>query len=312
MQVTRSALHGPRSSDIMSQLRVNAYLMRLDPGLFCVVVSPTPGADESSGLPGVRLSLPPGPGGRPDAVTISGFRIGGWLTGQGDAALVRVVGGPAQIMVTIYQAEDGPDGYAPNLQVTRLLESRTVLREEPPAPMLGLVTPSAEAPARTQPAAMEVLAHVQGVGDVGAMLTDWLGDRGSRRWIEGFAVAPAEPVGARGIEYQAVLGPGWLSPWMEGGQFCGSRAMALPVLGLRVRLRGQAAIDHRVGYTATFVDGSQVGPVFDGEPCEVDGLAPLESFRLEIEPRTPAVAHMEVTGVTSLVKARKARSRSAG
>jgi hypothetical protein len=30
------------------------------------------------------------------------------------------------------------------------------------------------------------------------------------------------------IEYQAVLGRGWLSPWIEGGKFCGSRGMALP------------------------------------------------------------------------------------
>ena len=58
---------------------------------------------------------------------------------------------------------------------------------------------------------------------------------------KGFAIAPVADGPAEDIEYQAVLGRGWLSPWVEGGQFCGSRGMALPMLGLRVRLRGAGA-----------------------------------------------------------------------
>ena len=60
------------------------------------------------------------------------------------------------------------------------------------------------------------------------------GSRGSR-------LRPVGGIPADDIEYQAVLGRGWMSPWVEGGQFCGSRGMALPILGLRVRLRGASA-----------------------------------------------------------------------
>ena len=90
------------------------------------------------------------------------------------------------------------------------------------------------------------------------------------------------------IEYQAVLGRGWLSPWAEGGQFCGSRGMALPVLGLRLRLRGAAAQTHECSYSATFVDGTAIGPVPAGEACEAESLAPLESFQVIIHKRGAA------------------------
>jgi hypothetical protein len=87
-----------------------------------------------------------------------------------------------------------------------------------------------------------------------------------------------------------VLGRGWLSPWAEGGQYCGSRGMSLPILGLRVRLRGEAAETHDCSITATFVDGSRVGPMDTGEPAQAETLAPLEAFLLTITPRAGTAA----------------------
>jgi len=113
---------------------------------------------------------------------------------------------------------------------------------------------------------------------------DWMGERGSKRWIEGFGLLPSGGVAPADVEYQAVLGRGWLSPWAEGGQFCGSRGMSLPILGLRVRLKGAAAATHTVAVSATFVDGTAVGPVSDGEPCEAPSLSPLESFQVTLTP----------------------------
>jgi len=134
---------------------------------------------------------------------------------------------------------------------------------------------------------MEMVAHIQERADVGAMLGDWLGDRGSKRWIEGFGVMP-HGLSPTDVEYQAVLGRGWLSPWVEGGQFCGSRGMALPVLGFRIRLRNGLAETHEVTYSASFIDGSLVGPVADGEPCESDALAAMEAFLISVRPRGQA------------------------
>lgn len=257
----------------VSELKVSGHLMTLDAGLFCILQTPhAPEPRDGSGLPGVRISAPPGASSRPDAVSITTFRDDGWLAGPDDAALVRVSSGQAQILVTIYQSPAHGAEMAPRLQVVRLgpdaaqAESRTAPTTAPGAPV----------------ADPELVAHVARTGDVAVRIGEWVGVRGSKNWIEGFGIAPRDGIAPTDIEYQAVLGRGWLSPWIEGGKFCGSRGMALPVLGLRVRLLGAAAETYRCSYSATFVDGSSTGPVGEGEACEADSLAPLEAFQLEL------------------------------
>lgn len=323
--MSEAAQATPTAQRLVTELKVSGHLMTLDTGVFCIFHAP--GAvppDARTGLPGVRITRPPGPVFRPEAVTISTFREDGWLGGWDAAALVRVARGPAQILVTVYQAQDAA-GEAPRLQVLRLLDGAgsQALPAAPPAqvvasgqpavvpggpgaenvqPGRGAVAPAMVAnadpntAARMQPAAgpagsglqprdAEIIAHVQGRGDMLARLGDWIGERGSQRWVEGFALAPKQRIAAEDIEYQAVLGRGWLSPWVEGGQFCGSRGMGLPILGLRVRLRGAAAEDYECVLQASFVDGSTCGPADDGEPCQADSLAPLEAFQVSLRPR---------------------------
>jgi hypothetical protein len=272
----------PDRSPRITELNVSGHLMTLDTGVFCIVQTPSKGADLASGMPGVRVSIPPGPVSRPDVVEIAGFNADGWMSGFGDAALVRVSQGPAQVLVTVYQSVGAAD-QAPNLQVLRLLD------RAPPGRAVAAVAAPAAAPeavaAPAQPAVVDMVAHIQGRGDVGVVLGEWLGEPGSKRWIEGFAIAPAYGIAAQDIEYQAVLGRGWLSPWAEGGQFCGSRGMALPVLGLKLRLRGKAAEELECEYSGSFVDGTEVGPVPAGEACEAESLAPLEAFRVVVRRR---------------------------
>lgn len=272
------------------ELRVSGNLMTLDSGLYCIINKASSVADARSGMPGVRLSLPPGTDSRPECVQIATFRDDGYLSGGGDAALVRITNGPAHILVTSYLAPDHPEA-APSLQVVRLLEGGGMPAVAPAqAAPLGGPAHVPAAPAQAAPEVMDMVAHIQGRGDVGAHIGDRLGEVGSKRWIEGFAIAPTRNVAPADIEYQAVLGRGWLSPWVEGGEFCGSRGMALPVLGLRVRLRGDAARDYECSYAASFTDGTQVGPVAGGESCEAESLAPLESIQLVITARGAAPA----------------------
>lgn len=262
---------------IVTELKVSGQLMTLEPGVFCIF-NQGPAARDGSGLPGVRISLPPGAASA-DAVTISTFRQDGWLGGADSAALIRIRGGPGQVLVTVYQAPNG--GEPPKLQVVRLTDVPA-----DPAP----VARTPPTPSRPQPKLeeAEVAVHVNRVGDLLAMMGDWAGQPGSQRWIEGFALAPKRSIAPGDIEYQAILGRDWLSPWSEGGQYCGSRGMSLPLLGLRVRLRGAAAHGHDVSLEASFVNGQTVGPVGAGEACETDDLAALEAFRLSIRPRAEA------------------------
>jgi hypothetical protein len=263
----------------VEELKVSGHLMTLDAGLYCIIASRSPTAGGPSGLPAVRITPSPGPIGRPEAVSVRTFREDGLLAGTGDAALVRVLDGTAQILVTVYQAQGAKDA-APNLQVMRLSDAIAAV-----APAAAAVVPAAASAAA--PRKPEVLAHVQARGDIAVPLGEWMGEKGSGRWIEGFAIAP-EGIPPADIEYQAVLGKGWLSPWVEGAQFCGSRGMALPVLGLRVRLRNETSKSHALRIEASFADGSLIGPVGDGEVCESQALAPLEAFRIEVMPRDDA------------------------
>ncbi|MCQ8278168.1 hypothetical protein NFI95_06870 [Acetobacteraceae bacterium KSS8] len=266
---------------LVTELKVSAHLMLLDPGVFCIFHAPgTPLPDPATRLPGVRVSRPPSVSA--EAVQISTFSPDGWLGGESGAALVRVAGGQAQVLVSIYQSANSTQE-APKLQVLRLSEQ--------PAPSQPVVPQAAETPnapaSKPEPASddkPEVAAHVQRAGDLLTRIGEWMGTRGSQNWIEGFAIQPASRVDPADIEYQAVLGKGWLSPWAEGGKYCGSRGMALPILGLRVRLKGEAAEKYAVRIHATFIDGSEIGPVDGTQTAETESLAPLEAFKIELVP----------------------------
>ncbi len=278
------------SQKLVTELRVSGHLMTLEKGLFCVFHAPDgPAADSQTGLPGVRITHPPLQD--KSRMSISSFNEDGWIGAGASAALVRVNEGTAQLLVTIYQNGAGQHE-APKLQVMRLGD--VPARETPAPDVPGREVPRpelapSEAPAEPPPPpaaaeGMEVAAHVQRRGDRLGKLGEWMGEPGSQSWIEGFAISPSTMIGPEDIEYQAVLGKGWLSPWSEGGQYCGSRGMALPILGLRVRLKGQASETHTLRVSATFTDGSKVGPISGAETAEAGSLAPLEAFRIEILP----------------------------
>lgn len=273
-------------------LKSGAHMMVLDAGIFCIFHAagqPEPGP---AGLPGVRISRAPGT--PPGIVTVSTFEEDGWIGGANGAALVRITRGPAAVLVTTYQ-EPGSPHEAPKLQVAQLAGPTSV---SPASVAVAQPAQKAETPV----ALAEISAHVQRVGDVAGPIGDWMGTPGSQSWIEGFAIAPKNSIPATDIEYQAVLGKGWLSPWSEGGQYCGSRGMALPILGLRVRLKGASAETHHVRLTATFTDGSRLGPVDGSEALEAESLAPLEAFLLEIVSNTAAEAPAEPEAKTTRAK----------
>ena len=94
-----------------------------------------------------------------------------------------------------------------------------------------------------------VVAHVQNVGDLEGNLGDWLGERRSGRWIEGFRITPPQDVIPEELLYRVVVGPGQLSLWMPSGRFCGSEGLAQPLRGFCVTLQGAAAENYACSYT---------------------------------------------------------------
>jgi hypothetical protein len=130
----------------------------------------------------------------------------------------------------------------------------------------------------------EVVAHIQNVGDVEGQLGDWIGDRSSGRWIEGFRITLPKDIAFDELLYRVVLGRDQLSPWSPSGRFCGSEGLGLPVRGFCLSLRGQAAANYECSYAATFVDGSIIGLTPGGQICAAATFAPLEAFQIKLRP----------------------------
>ncbi|GAB0112522.1 hypothetical protein [Acidisoma sp. C75] len=272
----------PSSESRVQEMRASAHLMSLDTGVFCIVnASPKP-ADGA--LSGVRISTID-PADR--NVSVATFRPDGWVPGGGDAALVRVLRGPAPILITIYQVPGSPEG-APQIRVMRLTEAGPGGEEAAPS---AAATP-AEALARMAllTEGHDVIAHVERKGDLGRSFGEWMGEPGSQRSIEGFSLTAPADLKPADLTYQAVLGRGWLSPWVEAGQFCGSRGMALPILGLRVKLSEAAARRYDLSIDATFLDGTRIEGRGSDEACEAPSLAPLEAMQISLLPKAQAGA----------------------
>ncbi len=252
-------------------VRVAAHSIVLPRGMFCVSVAEvTPGLDASS-LPGLSVSAIPGDG---SVVEISRFADTEWLRQPGDAVLLRVGSPQARILLTSYNMADAAEAKPPRMQIQRLDS------HQPAVP--AVAAPPAAVPA---PGPSDVLVHLARLGDRGGALEEWLGESQPGIWIEGLQIAPPEGMAAEDLEYQVVLGKGWTSPWSQGGEFCGSRGMTLPVQGLRVALRGAAAGRFEVRCEAQTVGGTMLGPVGADELCGLEEPEPLARIRIAIAPR---------------------------
>jgi hypothetical protein len=267
---------------------VASNLVRLDPGLFSLslVAGQT---DRNTGLPAIRLSLPPGLAGRKETVSISMFRSDGWSSVGDEPALLRVLPGGAEVLVTVYWNVSDSGTSAPSLRLTRLNPEGAVAAAGDtvsgaiPGPIARDGLPGLSG--APSPSRAEVVAHVEGVGDVDGKVGDWIGMRGSGRAIEGFSLTPRQGLTPDDFEIRAVLGRDWLSPWLPGGSFCGSRGLALPLRGFCLRLHPGAAARTDLVCFARFVDGSEVGPVGSDRMIAAPTLAALEALQVVVRPR---------------------------
>lgn len=261
---------------------VASRLVHLDPGLFSLSLMPGP-HDRTTGLPAIRISLPPGPS-RREAVSISTFRSDGWVSMGDEPSLLRVLPGGAEVLVTVYWNAADPTASSPPLRLVRLNPEGAVTGlAEAPAGFgrdAGLGLTSGLAASRA-----EIVAHIEGVGDVDGKIGDWVGMRGSGRAIEGFSLTPRQGIAPEDFEIRAVLGRDWLSPWLPGGSFCGSRGLALPLRGFCIRLHPGAVMRADLACFARFVDGAEVGPVGPDRVIAAPSLAALEALQVLVRPR---------------------------
>ena len=256
-------------------MNVASRTIRLDPGLFALSLPQGP-SDPALGLPAARVSLPPGPpgpAGHRGAVRILASRDDGWMTIGDEPTLLRAPPGGGHAMVTLYWA---------GATAPPAMKLERVTTDAPAAALpRGTVPGSGAQGLASQP---EIVAHIEGHGDTDGRFGEWVGRRGSGRAIEGFSLTPRMGLTPEDFEIRAVLGRDWLSPWLPGGHFCGSRGLALPLRGFCLRLRSQAAARMDFVCMARFVDGSEIGPAGSGQVCAAPSFAPLEAFQIGLRP----------------------------
>jgi hypothetical protein len=233
---------------ILETLPVAASVIRLDPGLYAAQIV-ADGADE----PGQRLLVSSGSGTQLDLLSAAG---GGdqWFEGDGGIVAVRVPADGAWLTVTAIGTASPP-----KLAVCSV-----------DALLAGLpVEGAAEDGEREIP--IEVVVHIERVGDRAFPGTTWAGRVGDKRRIEGFSIRPLEGIAPGDIEYKALRPGGVETPWMSGTQFCGSRGQSVPLTGFAVRLAPHLQERFSVIYQAGFFNSGVTGLRSNGAPSSGRG-----------------------------------------
>jgi hypothetical protein len=256
------------------RLDVTAQILHFEPGLYAVDVVAPKTICGASGMhvPCIRLDpIAQGDGARAFVSTMTDSLL---VDTQAPPAYLRVAGGKASVLLTIYKLAGGMS--APELRITLLQQAGSRIAE--PVPMASLAS-----------GGLQLMTHIERIGDMTVAGGAWAGQPGHRGALEGFAVTPTDGVRPEDIEYQAILGKDWTTPWLAGGEFCGSRGLSLPILGVRIRLRGEAAKTHQCSYWGRFANADEAGPAFDGAVC-ANGGAAMESLRVVLSRRPDMAA----------------------
>lgn len=211
-------------------------------------------------LPALQVMAAPGqPDGAVECIAPPA-RDSRWLHGGVDSIVLQVRQDRTQLLVLLLTQP----GLAPlRIDVRRLDETM-------PAAPPQLSLPGGKPPALPADAALvraQIVVHAEYVGDVIGMDGGWAGAIEDNRAIECLTITPVADIAPAMLEYRALNAAGLETGWIEQGQPCGTRGMALPLLGFAIRQRPHRAARIRCEYSGRFASGRVVGPLRDGEMC---------------------------------------------
>jgi GT2 family glycosyltransferase len=284
------------SSQTPSQdtLSASIQVLPLPPGLYLFSVQAgAPKASASSGplaLPAVHVAL--GPGVSTDQVEFvqgSGNQ-GTWLFAKGDLLVAKVKGQGAMLLLNSLRA---PGGDTLSIRVERLearaagagaeavLASPDASNALAPAPVASVID--------SNQVSMRTVAHIRSRGDVAFTDAAWVGRVAPGLWVESFSIRPLTQVEPQDLEYKGLTGSGFETPWVSNEQSCGTKGMAVPLVGFAVRLKSSISADYECEYNGYFASGSIVGPLRNGAPCRSTvANDPLEGLQIRIVRRADA------------------------
>jgi hypothetical protein len=261
----------------ISSISVVASILHLDHGLYVLTVA---GRDSVVGehtgiaLPAVHISKPPSDQANGVEIIGSSGDPACWLDSKDGIVIVKAPlnGGP--VLITSYRHRDEPSD-ACRVAVRRIDLSTpelTAIRNDKPA----LVS-------FRQRIKVEILLHMEGIGDRRMSADGWVGNRGRKLRIEAFGIYPVERLAPSDIEYRAFGPNGRETPWIGGGKLCGTRGRSLPLTGFAIRLVAPLRERFEIEYHGAFFESGLSGPFRDGEAC-MAGIDddPLEAIDLHL------------------------------
>jgi hypothetical protein len=215
---------------------------------------------------------------------------GAWLFAQGDLLVTKINGGGATLIMTSIRA---PAGEVLSIKVERLdaraaaVDTTRLAPTNAPAPSIAQPAGYAAADASLP---IQIGAHIRTRGDMSFADMPWAGRVAPGLWIESFSVRPMQNFGAQDIEYKGLTGSGFETPWLSDEKMCGTKGMAVPLVGFAVRLKPSAtAAAYDCEYSGYFQSGLTVGPLRNGAPCRSTvANDPLEGIQIRLVRRVTA------------------------
>lgn len=265
-------------ADGKGAINASAKVLQIGAGLYLLSVrSGVPrAAAPGLRLPALHVSTVPGtPAGRVEFVpNVSANAT--WLSSPGDLLVVKVHAPGAALVLSSMRAAGGSELA---IKFERLDGSdRPTTAAATTAPL-----PAAERRGPADGLRVHVGAHIRGRGDMNFTDALWAGKVGKGFWLESYSITPQEEIAARDVEYKGLTASGFESPWMSDGASCGTRGMAIPLIGFAIRPKGNATNAYDVEYSGYFQSGVVVGPLRNGTPCRSTvPNDPLEGLQVKI------------------------------
>lgn len=315
----------PQSHTSDAELTAAVQILPLPSGLYLFSVkAAAPNVAATTGalsLPAVHVGL--GPGAPTDSVEfVAGPSThGGWLFAKGDLLVTKVKGNGTTLVLTSMRA---PGGDALSIKIERL-EARADATPTTDTGHDSAVNDSDRGGTTRQLARqrkpgtadaellpLKIGAHIRTRGDMMFSDVPWAGRVAPGLWIESFSIKPLERFAAQDIEYKALTGTGFETPWLSDEKMCGTKGMSTPLLGFAIRLKPSSlAAAYDCEYTGYFQSGHTVGPLRNGVPCRSSVASdPLEGIQVRLVKRSATMLPTaDLTKKRALRKATPSLSR---
>ena len=118
---------------------------------------------------------------------------------------------------------------------------------------------------------LDILVHIQDLGDVRGADNNWIGNRGQERRIELINIKQLDGTESIQLRYMCHIGGVGDTEFMAEGENCGTRGQERRLEGFAIRLVGPEASNFTVTYSCHVQDIGDFGFFSDGGFCGTRG-----------------------------------------